>query len=68
VQTQINRRTEQYAKQFATEQLPDPSSEKDARKRADLEQTRTELKDLSRRQDKIGKVTKDMALGRNKGQ
>ena len=68
IQLQINRRTEQYAKQFATEQLPPPTSVGDARRRADLEQTRTELKDLSRRQDKIGKVTKDMALGKNKGQ
>ena len=68
IQLQINRRTEQYAKQFATEQLPAPTSVGDARRRADLEQTRTELKDLSRRQDKIGKVTKDMALGKNKGQ
>ena len=38
------------------------------RRKADLEQVRGELKDLSRRQDKIGKVTKDMALGRTKGQ
>ena len=68
MQQQINRRTEQYGKQFQTEQLPDPASVTEPRRKADLEQVRGELKDLSRRQDKIGKVTKDMALGRTKSQ
>ena len=68
MQIQINKRTESYGRKFEGEQAPDPSGAGDARARAQAEQVLKEIRDLGRRQDKIGKVTRDISLGRNKGQ
>lgn len=68
MQLQINKRTESYGRKFEGEQAPDPSAVPDARSKAQAEQVLKEIRDLGRRQDKIGKVARDISLGRNKGQ
>ncbi|MFM7539555.1 MAG: hypothetical protein ACKO9Z_07840 [Planctomycetota bacterium] len=68
MQLQINKRTESYGRKFEGEQAPDPSVVPDARSKAQAEQVLKEIRDLGRRQDKIGKVARDISLGRNKGQ
>ena len=68
MQIQINKRTESHGKKFEGEQAPDISQLKDPRAKAQAEQVLKEIRELSKRQDKIGKVTRDISLGRNKGQ
>jgi hypothetical protein len=68
MQLQINKRTESHGKKFEGEQAPDISQLKDPRAKAQAEQVLKEIRELSKRQDKIGKVTRDISLGRNKGQ
>ena len=68
MQVQINKRTESYGRKFDGEQAPDPMGAADPRAKAQAEQVLKEIRDLGRRQDKIGKVTRDISLGRNKGQ
>ena len=68
MQIQINKRTESHGKKFDGEQAPDISQLKDPRAKAQAEQVLKEIRELSKRQDKIGKVTRDISLGRNKGQ
>jgi len=68
MQMQINKRTESHGKKFDGEQAPDISQLKDPRAKAQAEQVLKEIRELSKRQDKIGKVTRDISLGRNKGQ
>src|SRR5262249_16662439 len=60
MQKRVNSRTELYGKQYAGEQAPPPekASTEDERERYDRIQA--ELKDLSKRQQKIGKVTHDI--------
>ena len=55
LQEQINKRTKAYASQYPGEQADDPD-------------IRKELQGLSGRQDKVHKVTKDIATGKNQGQ
>ncbi len=65
LQKRVNDRTELYGKQYAGEQAPplEKATTPDERERYDRIQT--ELKDLSKRQQKISKVTHDIATGKN---
>ncbi|HWG44605.1 MAG TPA: hypothetical protein VN688_17645 [Gemmataceae bacterium] len=65
MQKRVNSRTELYGKQYAGEQAPpvEKASNNDERERYDRIQG--ELKDLSKRQQKISKVTHDIATGKN---
>ena len=65
MQTRVNNRTEMYGKQYKGEQVPPPETAKTVKEREKLELIQRELKDLSGRQEKIGKVTKDIATGKN---
>jgi hypothetical protein len=67
MQRRVNSRTELYGKQYKGEQAPPPAvaTSKDERER--LKMIQDELKDLSKRQDKIGKITRDIATGKNEG-
>jgi len=55
LQLQINNRTKAYASQYPGEQADEPDIVK-------------ELQNLAQRQDKVHKVTKDIATGKNRGQ
>lgn len=57
LQKRVNARTELYGKRYAGEQLPRP---KDDREKSRYERIARELKDLSGRQEKIGKVTREI--------
>ncbi len=65
MQKRVNQRTEVYGKQYAGEQAPPPESSSTPDERERYERIQTELKDLSKRQQKIGKVTHDLATGKN---
>ncbi|MFM7150469.1 MAG: hypothetical protein ACKO23_11550, partial [Gemmataceae bacterium] len=65
MQKRVNARTELYGKQYQGEQAPLPESAGTPREREHLEMVQRELKDLATRQDKIGRVTRDIATGRN---
>ncbi len=65
MQRRINARTELYGKQYKGEQAPPPVTAKNVKEREHYEMIQKELKDLSGRQDKLGKVTKDIATGKN---
>ena len=65
MQKRVNSRTELYGKQYSGEQAPPPENAGSRRRRETYERIQTELKDLSKRQQKIGKVTHDIATGKN---
>jgi hypothetical protein len=65
MQKRVNARTELYGKQYAGEQAPPPEQGSNNEERERYERIQTELKDLSKRQQKIGKVTHDIATGKN---
>ncbi|MFO0878927.1 MAG: hypothetical protein U0840_16415 [Gemmataceae bacterium] len=65
MQKRVNNRTELYGKQYKGEQAPLPEEAGTPREREHLEMIQRELRDLSVRQDKIGKVTRDIATGKN---
>ena len=65
MQARLNQRTVVYGKQLNGEQ---PSNATDSKERERIESLRKDLFDLGQRQVKITKVTRDMALGRNKAQ
>jgi hypothetical protein len=65
MQKRVNQRTEVYGKQYAGEQAPPPENGSTPEDRDRYERIQTELKDLSKRQQKIGKVTHDLATGKN---
>jgi len=65
MQRRVNSRTELYGKQYKGEQAPPPDKAKSTKERDHYEMIQKELKDLSNRQEKIGKVTKDIATGKN---
>jgi hypothetical protein len=65
MQKRVNNRTELYGKQYNGEQVPTPDSAKTDKEKEHLQMIQKELKDLSARQEKIGKVTKDIATGKN---
>jgi hypothetical protein len=65
MQKRVNARTELYGRQYAGEQAPPPEQGTNSEERELYERIQTELKDLSKRQQKIGKVTHDIATGKN---
>jgi len=64
----VNNRTNLYGKQLEGEQVPSIAKLGDAKEKEKFESFRKEFKDLSGRQQKLSKVTEDIAKGRNKGQ
>ena len=66
MQVRLNQRTSAYGKQLEGEQPNLPTA--DPKEREKVESLRRDLFDLGQRQEKITKVTRDMALGRNKAQ
>ncbi|HTU23336.1 MAG TPA: hypothetical protein VMG10_35200 [Gemmataceae bacterium] len=65
MQKRVNARTELYGKQYAGEQAPPPEKAGSETEREKYERIQAELKDLSKRQQKISKVTHDIATGKN---
>jgi hypothetical protein len=65
MQKRVNARTELYGKQYAGEQAPPPEKASNNDERERYDRIQGELKDLSKRQQKIGKVTHDIATGKN---
>jgi hypothetical protein len=65
MQKRVNERTEVYGKQYAGEQAPPPENGSNAEQRERYERIQNELRDLSKRQLKISKVTHDIATGKN---
>jgi hypothetical protein len=65
MQKRVNTRTELYGKQYAGEQAPPVETGKNNEERERYDRIQTELKDLSKRQQKISKVTHDIATGKN---
>lgn len=68
MQVRVNNRTNLYGKQLEGEQVPSIAKLADAKEKEKFESFRKEFKDLSGRQQKLSKVTEDIAKGRNKGQ
>jgi hypothetical protein len=65
LQKRVNSRTELYGKQYSGEQAPPPEKASSETEREKYERIQKELKDLSKRQQKISKVTHDIATGKN---
>ena len=65
MQKRVNSRTELYGKQYAGEQAPPPEKASTNDERERFDRIQGELKDLSKRQQKISKVTHDIATGKN---
>lgn len=65
MQKRVNQRTEVYGKQYAGEQAPPPEAGSTPEERERYERIQSELRDLSKRQLKISKVTHDLATGKN---
>jgi hypothetical protein len=61
MQRRINQRTELYGKTYTGEQAPLPEAAKDEKQRKHFESVRKELKDLSDRQERLGKVTREVS-------
>lgn len=68
MQIRVNNRTTIYGKQIEGEQVSNISKVADAKEKEIAVGVRKEFKDLSTRQQKLSKVTEDIAKGRNKGQ
>jgi hypothetical protein len=65
MQLRVNRRTKLYGDQYKGEQAPPVETGKDETAREQLERIHRELKELSERQQKISRVTDDIAKGKN---
>jgi hypothetical protein len=65
MQKRVNARTELYGVQYKGEQAPSVETGATEAEREKYERIQTELKDLSKRQQKISKVTHDIATGKN---
>ena len=66
MQKRVNERTELYGKEYpGYEQVPSGDAVKDAKDKARYEEIKKELEDLAGRQEKTGKILKDIATGRN---
>jgi hypothetical protein len=65
MQLRVNARTKVYGEQYSGEQAPSPTTAPDAKEREKYERIQQELKDLGVRQQKISKVTGDIAKGKN---
>lgn len=67
MQVRVNKQTQDYHKFYPSqEQAPDPATFKDAKAREQYETVQSELKNLAERQQRIEKITKDLADGKNK--
>src|SRR5579884_1619610 len=65
MQKRVNQRTEVYGKQYAGEQAPPPENGSTPEERERYVQIQNELKDLSKRQQKIGKLAHAPTTGKN---
>jgi hypothetical protein len=65
MQKRVNQRTEVYGKEYKGEQAPPPENGSTPEERKRYVEIQSELKDLSKRQLKISKVTHDIATGKN---
>ncbi len=65
MQEKVNKRTKLYGEQYPGEQLASPVKVSDPKLRTLVESIFTEFQDLSKRQDKIHKITDDIAKGKN---
>ncbi len=65
MQLRVNARTKVYGEQYEGEQAPPPAVAPNAKEREKYERIQSELKDLGVRQEKISKVTGDIAKGKN---
>jgi hypothetical protein len=65
MQIRVNNRTTLYGKQYTGEQAPTPEKARDDKERDRLLDVHHELKDLSGRQEKLSKITHDIATGKN---
>jgi hypothetical protein len=67
MQEKVNKRTQLYGKQYPGEDARVPvGTNVDPKVRELIESIQRELQDLSKRQDKIHKITDDIAKGKNK--
>jgi hypothetical protein len=67
MQEKVNKRTELYGKQYPGEQANVPvGTNVDPKVREHIEMIQHELQDLGKRQEKIHKITDDIAKGKNK--
>jgi hypothetical protein len=64
MQDKVNKRTTIYGKQYPDEQVP--VNVPDPKVKEQMDSIRQELQDLSKRQDKIHKITDDIAKGKGK--
>jgi hypothetical protein len=60
MQRRVHDRTELYGKRYKGEQAPLPASAANEKERKKFERIRKELKDLAGRQERIGKVTREV--------
>jgi hypothetical protein len=65
MQIRVNKRTELYGNLYPTEQSPAVDKGKDAQEKKKLTEVHHEMKDLSGRQEKLSKITHDIATGKN---
>ncbi len=65
MQLRVNSRTQLYGKQYEGEQAPPIARAKDDKERERYDSIQRELKDLAVRQEKLSKVTHDIATGKN---
>lgn len=61
MQRRINQRTELYGKTYHGEQAPIPENAKDAKEKELIKRVRKELTDLSDRQERLSKVTREVS-------
>jgi len=66
MQERVNKRTEVYGNEYKLEQTPTPTPDTPKSEREKIESIQKELKELGQRQEKISKVTGDIAKGKNK--
>jgi hypothetical protein len=66
LQIRVNKRTEDYAKEYKGEQAPAPGQATSPEEREKTEIIQKELKNLSERQKKIGEITDNIYRGKNK--
>lgn len=60
-QNRVNSRTSMYGRRFKGEQVPPPETGKSEYEKEKFETIRTELADLADRQQRLGKVTRELA-------
>ena len=66
MQRRVNARTELYSKHYTGEQAPTVEAV-DAKEKARIDKVRKELGDLSKRQERIGQVTREIGKQNERG-